>query len=77
VQLRDEAPDLRGIERGHAPALGEPQQLLHVACVQREAARREAPLVLERAEVLAQRGLVGVRGAPAPSRACARRAPPR
>lgn len=75
MQLRDVAANLRGIERGDAPACGEAQQRLEVARVQLEAARGEPSLVLERAEVLAQRGRVGVRGAPGPSRR-ARRAPP-
>jgi hypothetical protein len=63
VQLRDEAAHLRRLERGEAPALEQLEQRVEVAAVDGEAARREAPLVRERAEVLLDRGPVRVRGA--------------
>jgi hypothetical protein len=62
VHLRDEAPHLRGIERGEARLAQQAEQRREVVRVDLEAAPREAPLVLERAEVLADRGLVRMRG---------------
>jgi hypothetical protein len=60
--LRDEAAHLRGVERGEALPAQQAEQQREVAPVDLQAARREAPLVLERAEVIADRGLVRVRG---------------
>jgi len=62
VQLRDEAPDLRRLERGEALLARQPEQRVEVAAVDLEAAPREAPLVLERAQVFADDGGVRMRG---------------
>jgi hypothetical protein len=63
VQLRDEAAQLGGLERGERPLAQQAEEDCQVAPVDLQAARREAPLVLERVEVVADRGLVRVRGA--------------
>jgi hypothetical protein len=62
VHLRDEAAHLRGIERVEARCAQQREQRVQVVAVDLQAAPRQAPLVLERAEVGADRGLVRVRG---------------
>jgi hypothetical protein len=71
VQLPDQPAQLRRVERLEALRAEQAEQDGEVAAVDLQAARREAPLVLERAEIVADRGLVRVRGA-APSRAARR-----
>jgi hypothetical protein len=66
VQLRDEAAHLRHLERGEARLAQQREQRLQVGAVDLERARREAPLVRERAEVVADRVAVRVRGAISP-----------
>jgi len=62
MQLRYEAAHLRRVELGEARFAEQAEQRRQVARVDIEAAPRQAPLVLERAEVVADRGLVRVRG---------------
>jgi hypothetical protein len=62
MHLRDEAAHLRAVELREARFAEEAEQRPQVVRVDLEAAPGEAPLVLERAEVLADRGLVRVRG---------------
>lgn len=63
MQLRDQAPDLRGVQLLQAPIAEQAEQDGEVARVDFQAARGEPPLVLERAEVVADRVLVRMRGA--------------
>jgi hypothetical protein len=62
VHQRDEAAHLRRVERVEARFAQQREERIQVVAVDRQAAPRQAPLVLERAEVLADRGLVRVRG---------------
>jgi hypothetical protein len=62
VQLRDEAPHLRRVERGEARLAQQREQRLEVGAVDLDRARRKAPLVRERAEVVADRVAVRMRG---------------
>jgi hypothetical protein len=62
VHLRDEPAHLRGIQLREARFTQQAEKRRQVVPVDLEAAPRQAPLVLERAEVLADRGLVRVRG---------------
>ena len=63
MQLRDQAADLRGVQLLQAPIAEQAEQDGEVAGVDLQAARGEPPLVLERAEVVADRVLVRMRGA--------------
>lgn len=63
MQLRDQPPDLRGVQLLQAPIAEQAEQDGEVAGVDLQAARGEPPLVLERAEVVADRVLVRMRGA--------------
>jgi hypothetical protein len=69
VELPDQAAQLRRVELAQALRAEQAEQDGEVAAVDLQAARREPPLVLERAEVVADRGLVRVRGAALYSRA--------
>ncbi len=62
MQLRDQAAHLRGVQQLQALRAEQAEQDREVAGVDFQAARREPPLVLERAEVVADRVLVRMRG---------------
>lgn len=63
MQLRDQAANLRGVQLLQAARAEQAEQDGEVAGVDLQAARREPPLVLERAEVVADPGFVRLRGA--------------
>jgi hypothetical protein len=69
MQLPDQPAQLRRVELLQGLRAEQAEQDRKVAAVDLQAARREPPLVLERAEVVANRGLVRVRGAALYSRA--------
>jgi hypothetical protein len=62
MHLRDEPAHPRRIEPAEARFAEQREERGEVVTVDLEAAPRQAPLVLERAEVFADRGLVRVRG---------------
>lgn len=63
MQLRDQPPDLRSVQLLQAARAEQVEQDGEVAGVDLQAARGEPPLVLERAEVVADPGVVRMRGA--------------
>jgi hypothetical protein len=73
VQLPDQPAQLRRVELPQALRAEQADEDGEVAAVDFQAARREPALVLERAEVVADRGLVRVRGAPSTAARRARR----
>ena len=63
MQLRDQPPDLRAVQLLQAARAKQVEQDGEVAGVDLQAARGEPPLMLERAEVVADPGAVRMRGA--------------